>query len=176
MRQAVDEAGLQWSAGRCHDDRDRLGGSHGCPDRRREVSHDDIDAASDELLRNLTRAVAAPVGIAQLKCDVDAFRVTERLQTTFEVVGERMRRRRRYQHAYDRQLSLLLCACGVRPHRHTAEQGDDLAPPHVKAILKLSGDSYYQFLDAWSARLLHRNRRPDSKVSLGSIAGVRSPR
>jgi len=104
-----------------HYNRDRLCGAHGGSDRWCKVGNDDVDAKLDELSRNLAGAIAAPPGIAELERDIPAFRIAKDLQTTSEGVGERMRRRRGYQHADKRQFSWLLRACRKRPsNRRTA--------------------------------------------------------
>jgi hypothetical protein len=48
--------------------------------------------------------------IAELDCDVLAFRIAKGAQTSFEGSGERMWRRRGHQHADKRQFSRLLRA------------------------------------------------------------------
>jgi hypothetical protein len=66
------------------------------------VGDDDVDAKSDELSRNLARAIAAPLGIADFESDIPAFRIAKGLQAASEGVRERMRRRRGHQHADER--------------------------------------------------------------------------
>ncbi|MFZ1950814.1 MAG: hypothetical protein WA214_25550 [Pseudolabrys sp.] len=81
---------------------------------------DDIDSELDEFFSILLGAIAPPVGIAKLDLDVLTFRVAEGVQTAPESISERMRGRRRHQHANKGQFSRLLCTRGERPRNRRA--------------------------------------------------------
>jgi hypothetical protein len=55
--------------------------------RWRKVGHDDVGAELNEHSRDLAGALAAPPGITELKREISAFRIAERLQATLEGVG-----------------------------------------------------------------------------------------
>jgi hypothetical protein len=59
----------------------------GCSNRWRKVGHDDVGAELNEHSRDLAGALAAPPGITELKREISAFRIAERLQATLEGVG-----------------------------------------------------------------------------------------
>jgi hypothetical protein len=81
------------------------------------MGHDDIDAEPHEFFSELLGTIASPIGIAELDLDVLAFRVAEGVQAAPESISERMRRRRRHQHANEGQFSRLLCTRCARPRR-----------------------------------------------------------
>ena len=110
-----------------HDNRDCLSGCHGGCSRYGIMGDDDIDAEPDEFFSELLGAIASPVGIAELDLDVLAFRIAEGMQTAPESISERMRRRRRHQHANKGRFSRSLCARRERPRGcRAAEQRDEL--------------------------------------------------
>ena len=86
-------------------------------DRYGKMGDDDIDIEPDEFFSVLLGAIASRVGIAELDLDVLAFRIAEGVQSAPESISERMRRRRRHQHANKGQFSRLLCPRRERPRR-----------------------------------------------------------
>jgi hypothetical protein len=57
------------------------------------MRHDDINVELDQLGSEHRGAVASPFRVTPFDCDVLALDIAERLQTSSESVGERMRRR-----------------------------------------------------------------------------------
>ena len=77
MSQTLHKAGLQRGARRRHDDRNDSRSTKRRSDRRREVGDNDVDAATDQLVRQLLGAFAAPASIMEFDDDVLAFRIAE---------------------------------------------------------------------------------------------------
>jgi hypothetical protein len=76
-----------------------LRGAEGGSNRWGEVRNDYINRKPDQLSGKLGGSIALPLGIAELDCDIVAFRIAKRVQAFCENIGKRIGRRGGYQHA-----------------------------------------------------------------------------